>query len=81
MLKKKIIYVGIPIASFITGIIVRQLFIKKPKKEEILGTLRIDNSDPDNVNGLFLELKVPIEHIVNKKVVTFRILKENYIRK
>ena len=51
------------------------------KKEEIDGILTIDNSDSDNVNGLFLELKVPIEYITNKKLVTFRTLKENYIRK
>lgn len=78
---KKIMYIGIPIVSFIAGIIARQLFIKKPKKEEILGTLRIDNSDKDNPNSLFLELNVPIDYISTKKSVEFNVLKENYIRK
>ena len=82
MLKyKKIMYIGMPIASFIAGIITRQLFIKKPKKEEILGTLRIDNSDPDQPNALFLELGVPVEHISSKKTIHLRVLNESYLRK
>lgn len=77
--KKIFIYVGLSIVSFIAGYILSE--IASNKKEEIDGVLRIDNSDSDNVNGLFLELKVPIEYITNKKLVTFRTLKENYIRK
>lgn len=77
--KKIFIYVGLSIISFIAGYILSE--IASNKKEEIDGVLRIDNSDSDNVNGLFLELKVPIEYITNKKLVTFRTLKENYIRK
>ena len=77
--KKIFIYVGLSIVSFIAGYILSE--IVSNKKEEIDGVLRIDNSDSDNVNGLFLELKVPIEYITNKKLVTFRTLKENYIRK
>ena len=77
--KKIFIYVGLSIVSFISGYILSE--ITSNKKEEIDGILRIDNSDSDNVNGLFLELKVPIEYITNKKLVTFRTLKENYIRK
>lgn len=77
--KKIFIYVGLSIISFIAGYIISE--ITSNKKEEIDGVLRIDNSDSDNVNGLFLELKVPIEYITNKKLVTFRTLKENYIRK
>ena len=77
--KKIFIYVGLSIISFIAGYTINK--ISSNKKEEIDGILRIDNSDSDNVNGLFLELKVPIEYIINKKLVTFRTLKENYIRK
>lgn len=77
--KKIFIYIGLSIVSFIAGYILSE--IASNKKEEIDGVLRIDNSDSDNVNGLFLELKVPIEYITNKKLVTFRTLKENYIRK
>ena len=57
------------------------LILKKPEKEEILGTLRIDNSDPDIQNALFLELGVPVEYVSSKKVVHLRVLKENYLRK
>ena len=77
--KKIFIYVGLSVISFIAGYTLNK--IASNKKEEIDGILRIDNSDSDNVNGLFLELKVPIEYITNKKLVTFRTLKENYIRK
>ena len=77
--KKIFIYVGLSIISFIAGYTINK--ITSNKKEEIDGILRIDNSDSDNVNGFFLELKVPIEYITNKKLVTFRTLKENYIRK
>lgn len=76
-----LLVIGIPIVSFISGIIVRQLFIKKPKKEEILGTLRIDNSDPDQPNALFLELGVPVEYISSKKIIHLQVLNENYLRK
>ena len=68
------------IVAFGAGCAVGLIF-KKPEKEEILGTLRIDNSDPDMKNALFLELGVPVEYVSSKKVVHLRVLKENYLRK
>lgn len=68
------------IAAFGVGYATGWIF-KKHKKEEILGTLRIDNSDPDIQNALFLELGVPVEYVSSKKVVHLRVLKENYLRK
>lgn len=59
------------------------LFIgrKHSKKEDVSGILRIDNSDPDSPNNLFLELTSPIEDISHKKEVSFKVLTENYLRK
>ena len=68
------------IAVFGAGCAIGLIF-KKPEKEEILGTLRIDNSDPDVKNALFLELGVPVEYVSSKKIVHLRVLKENYLRK
>jgi hypothetical protein len=81
MNKKEIfISAACSIAAFGIGCAVGLIF-KKPEKEEILGTLRIDNSDPDVKNALFLELGVPVEYVSSKKVAHLRVLKENYLRK
>lgn len=71
----------IGVSSFILGVSTTLLICKKPKKEEILGNLRIDNSDSDMKDSLFLELKVPVSYISSKEVVKFKVIKENYIRK
>lgn len=68
------------IALFGVGYAAGWIF-KRPEKEEILGTLRIDNSDPDQPNALFLELRVPVEHVSSKKIIHLRVLNENYLRK
>lgn len=44
-----------------------------------VGTLRIDQSDPTEAPYLFLELDKPVESVMNKKIVTFRVNKKNYI--
>ena len=81
MNKKKVLITAVySIALIGVGYAAGQLF-KKPKKEEILGDLRIDNSDPDIPNALFLELKVPVEYISSKKIVHLRVLNKNYLRK
>lgn len=72
--------VACSIALFGVGCAAGWIF-KRPKKEEILGTLRIDNSDPDQPDALFLELGVPVEHISSKKIIHLRVLNENYLRK
>lgn len=81
-MNKKMVLVSVAysITLFGIGYAAGRIF-KRPKKEEILGTLRIDNSDPDQPNALFLELGVPVEHISSKKIIHLRVLKENYLRK
>ena len=77
--KKIILLSGLTLVSFGIGYLIKT--ISDDKKDVVDGILRVDNSDPDNTNGLFLELQVPVEYIINKKTVKFKILKENYIRK
>jgi len=78
--KRILISVACSIALFGVGYATGWIF-KKHKKEEILGTLRIDNSDPDQPNALFLELGVPVEYISSKKTIHLRVLNESYLRK
>lgn len=78
--KGLLVSVACSIAFFGVGYATGRIF-KKPKKEEIVGTLRIDNSDPDQPDALFLELGVPVEYISSKKIIHLRVLNENYLRK
>ena len=56
------------IVSFLVYLIVRSV-----------GTLRVDQSDPTEQPYLFLELDKPVESVINKKYVLFRIIKKNFI--
>ena len=56
------------IVSFLVYLIVRSV-----------GTLRVDQSDPTEQPYLFLELDKPVESIINKKYVLFRVNKKNFI--
>ena len=44
-----------------------------------IGTLRVDQSDPTEQPYLFLELDKPVESVINKKYVVFRVNKKNFI--
>ena len=44
-----------------------------------IGTLRVDQSDPTEQPYLFLELDKPVESVINKKYVLFRVNKKNFI--
>ena len=56
------------IVSFLVYLIVRSV-----------GTLRVDQSDPTEQPYLFLELDKPVESVINKKYVLFRVNKQNFI--
>ena len=56
------------IVSFLIYLIVRSV-----------GTLRVDQSDPTEQPYLFLELDKPVESVINKKYVLFRVNKKNFI--
>lgn len=78
-MKKVLIPISILVSSGLSFLL--GYLIKKPKNQLVSGTLRIDNSDPELPNALFLELDETVESISKKKSVTFRVLKKNYIRK
>ena len=56
------------IVSFLVYLMVRSV-----------GTLRVDQSDPTEQPYLFLELDKPVESVINKKYVLFRVIKKNFI--
>ena len=45
----------------------------------LIGTLRIDQSDPTEPPYLFLDLDKPVESIIKEKYVLFRVSKKNFI--
>ena len=56
------------IVSFLVHLIVRSV-----------GTLSVDQSDTTEQPYLFLELDKPVESVINKKYVLFRVRKKNFI--
>ena len=44
-----------------------------------IGTLRVEQADPTEQPYLFLELDKPVESVINKKYVLFRVIKKNFI--
>lgn len=70
---------GLIVIFTIIGFIVGLLF-ETPKryKRRPVGTLRLDNSDPDGP-FLFLELTTPLENVTSQKQVTVYVNTENYI--
>lgn len=69
------------IPSLVAGFVAGRLSVKKPKPLKVIGNLRIDNSDDDNPNALFLELKVPVSYIYQEKIVHLKVVKQDYLRK
>lgn len=68
------LYVFIFIIGIVCGTFIGRLLLKKHS----VGTLRIDNSDPDGPY-LFLELSTNIPSFSKKKQVTLNVLDESYL--
>ena len=51
----------------------------KRKHDDVLGTLRIDKSDPDDGPFMFLELDVDPRIIERQKYITLRVSTESYL--
>lgn len=71
---KKMLYVFIFIIGIVCGAFISNLLLKKHS----IGTLRIDNSDPDGPY-LFLELSTNISSFNKKKQVILNVLDESYL--
>lgn len=52
--------------------------IRSKKREESVGTLRIDTSDPDGPY-MFLELHTDLQGVIGKKQVILDVSTQNYI--
>lgn len=65
--------------GFITGVIIGCYIHSVFNKEETIGNLRIDESDPDDRPYLFLELEHDPDSIKRRKRVTLNVRVENYI--
>jgi hypothetical protein len=63
------------------GVIIGCIVTKLTTRNKPIGTLRIDNSDPDDGPYLFLELKAGTHpnSLKNVKYVTFQVKAENFI--
>ena len=66
------------IIAFLVGVLIGTIIYAIAVKTASVGTLRIDQSDPDDSPYLFLELK-NTNAIFSKKYVTMKVELKNYI--
>lgn len=72
------IVVGIVIGGFVGCILTRNAMIKRSLKS-LVGTLRVDTSDPDDNPYMFLELSKNVSDVTSRKSVILKVSTENYI--
>lgn len=66
------------IVGFVTGVCVSTMIFKN----KAVGTLRVDNSDPDSGSFLFLELyQGGLDDICKKDYVRFKVERKNIFRR
>lgn len=83
MNKKILKFGGLAFSSaviFCIGISVGKAKSPKKKPEVCSGTLRVDNSDKDYPNQLFLELDEDVDILKHRKIAHFKVLNKNYIQ-
>ena len=66
------------IIAFLAGVLIGTIIYAIAVKTASVGTLRIDQSDPEDSPYLFLELNNP-NAIFSKKYVTMKVELKNYI--
>ena len=67
------------IIVFLAGVLIGTIIYAIAVKTASVGTLRIDQSDPEDSPYLFLELEKNLSAIVSKKYVTMKVERKNYI--
>lgn len=67
------------IIVFLAGVLVGTIIYAIAIKTASVGTLRIDQSDPEDSPYLFLELDKNLSYIASKKYVTMKVNLKNYI--
>ena len=63
--------------GFVVGVVLTIIFSVRSRR--IYGTLRIDNSDPEDGPYLFLELTSDVNSIKKQKRVSFKVNAKNYL--
>lgn len=67
------------IIAFLVGVLIGTILYAIAMKTASVGTLRIDQSDPEDSPYLFLELKKNVNNIASNKYVIMEVKRENYI--
>lgn len=67
------------IIAFLVGVLIGIILYAIAIKTASVGTLRIDQSDPEDSPYLFLELKKNVNNIASNKYVIMEVKHENYI--
>lgn len=67
------------IIAFLLGVLIGTIIYAIAVKTASVGTLRIDQSDPEDSPYLFLELNKNVHIITSKKYVTMKVERRNYI--
>ncbi len=76
-MKKKIINIVCGIALFTCGYSIASIYYKKHTK--FAGILRIDNSEEELPERLFLELEQDLKTIEKQKIIKLKVVKKNYL--
>lgn len=67
------------IIVFLAGVLIGTIIYAIAVKTASVGTLRIDQSDPEDSPYLFLELDKSINLITSKKYILMKVERKNYI--
>lgn len=67
------------IIMFATGVLIGCIITVIVSRIKAIGSLRVDNSDPDDNPYLFLELSKDMDAIYSKKYVTLKVNIKNFI--
>lgn len=67
------------IIAFLVGVLIGTIIYAIAVKTASVGTLRIDQSDPEDSPYLFLELNKNLSYVASKKYVIMKVDMKNYI--
>lgn len=64
---------------FVIGILIGMIVSEIISRNDSIGALRVDSSDPDDGPYLFLELSKDVNHIKRKKYIVLKVNTNSYI--
>lgn len=67
------------ILSAVVAFVIGFIFGNRPKRKIVVGTLRIDRSEPDEAPLLFLELSTDPRNLMREKQVLLDVSTESYL--